>query len=67
MAKFSSFFAIVNIVSENLHYLGNYYSLRKSENGIGTTIKFLITEVSYDLTYGQRFSLQRSPKSKKLF
>ena len=49
MVKFSSFSRLVNIVSENLHYLGQHYSYRKSENGIRKKIKFPIDKVSSDM------------------
>ena len=50
MVKFSNFSRLANIVSENLHYLGKYYSLPKSENGIRKKFKFAIAGVSSDLT-----------------
>ena len=49
-AKISSFSRLSNKVSENLHYLGNYYSYSKSENGILKIIQFSIAILSSDLT-----------------
>ena len=50
ICPFISFSWLSNIVSENLHYLGNCCSCSKSENDIRKIIKFPITEVSSDLT-----------------
>ena len=51
-----------NNVSERLHYLLNYYSYSKYENGIRKRIKISIAILPSDLTEGQRFGIQRSPK-----
>ena len=54
MAKISSFSWFLNIVQENLHYLGNYYSYSESENGIRRRITFPIAVASIVIRFELR-------------
>ena len=70
-SQLSSFFSrLTNMASENLHYLGNYYSKSKSENGIRKKIKFP-TRYCHHIwpikANGLACRLQKSPDSKLLF